>query len=128
MHLYRKYTYSCTTVHIAYLTMFLSANIGPDTIIVEKGNSVMLICGYIITILNITWNITTPLSDLYVMQENYSNNNSDYKLYSNGSIEIYHRFLVEKSYIVVQCSVDNQHWSINQTFYLWEHDTFTEGK
>ena len=94
----------------------------------EKRNNVILTCGYAIATPNIIWNITTPLSDLYVMQENYSNNNSDYKLYSNGSIEIYHQFLVEKSYIVVQCSVDNKHWSINKTFYLWEHDTFTEGK
>ena len=107
--------------------MFLSVNTVSDTIVVEKRSNAILICSHTIATPDIMWTITTPLSGLYVMQENYSNNNSDYKLYSSGRIEIYNQFLVEKSYIVVQCLADNQYWSINKTFYLWEYDTFTEG-
>ena len=94
-----------------------------DIIIMKNRSNVILTCGHPTKSLNvnINWNITTPLSGPYVMQENYTN--SDYKLYSNGSIKIYYQFLLEKSYIVVKCSLQK---SRNKTYYLWEHATFTK--
>jgi len=100
-----------------------------DPIILQQTNNIMLTCGvqYAYPIPNIKWNITTPLSATgpYIMQENF-NNNSGYKLHSNGSIEVYHRFLLEKGYIIVKCSASNIHGSGKKTFNLWDHKTFTE--
>ena len=111
---------------MSYLIIFLSVNTGPDEIIImDERNIIILTCAYPTATLNVNWNITTPLSGLYVIQENH-NNNSDYKLHGNGSIEIYHQFLFEKDFIVVKCSANNPYWSITKTFHLWEHETFTE--
>ena len=98
-----------------------------DIIIIEKSINFILTCGYPIETSNIKWNIITPLSGNYDMKKDYNINNKDYRLHSNGTIEIYYRFLVEKSYIVVKCSANNQYWSINKTFHLWEHEAFTKG-
>ena len=109
-------------------TYFLLVNTcyDQDVIIMKNRSNIILTCGHSIesSNINIKWNITTPLSGLYVMQE--SHNNLDYKLYSNGSMKIYYQFLLENSYIVINCSANSLHKSRNKTFYLWEHATFTK--
>ena len=93
----------------------------------KSKNNIILTCCYSIATSNITWDIVTPLSGIYVEQENHNNNDSsDYTLYSNGSIGIYYQFLFEKSYIVVKCSSDYFHKQKNKTFYLWEHGIYTK--
>lgn len=102
-------------------------NTDPDhnTVIMEQRNNLMLTCGvqYAYPSPDITWNITTPLSGYYDM---YNPNSSlNYKLHSNGSIEIYHQFLFEEGYITVTCSATNIYGNNKNTFYLWDHGRFT---
>jgi len=112
---------------VANPTMFVQEP-DHDTIVMKERSNIMLTCGvqYTYPIPIIKWNITTPLytNGLYIMQEKF-NNNSDYKLYSNGSIEIYHEFLFEVGHIIITCFTNNIHGSDNnKTFHLWEQETF----
>ena len=72
---------------------------------------------------NITWSISTDFSAMH----HNSNSNSNYRIYSNGSIEIYHRFLSEQEHIIALCSATNVHGSSKTEFHLWEHSVFTKG-
>ena len=92
----------------------------------EERRNILLNCSiYAYPTPNIQWNITTPMSGLYVMQN--SNGNTDYKLHNNGSIEIYHQFLAKVKHIIASCSATNVHGSGKKIFHLWVHKTFTKG-
>ena len=103
----------------------MNTDLEHNTIIVEQGNNVMLACGvqYAYPTPKIDWNITTPLSGIYVMQQN-NDGRLNYKLHTNGSIEIYRQCLLEKGYITVACSATNIYGSNKNTFQLWEHETY----
>lgn len=97
-----------------------------NTIVMEQRNHIMITCDvqYAYPTPIIEWNITTPLSGLFVMQN--ISGNSSYKLYSNRSIEIYYKFLLEEGYVIVTCSASNIYGLSKTTFHLWEHHTFKE--
>ena len=72
---------------------------------------------------DIVWSISTPFSAMH----HNSHSNSNYRIHSNGSIEIYHRFLSEEKHIIVSCSATNVHGSSKTEIHLWEYNVFTKG-
>ena len=91
----------------------------------DQSENIMLTCGvqYAYPTPKIIWNITTPFNAMYYN----SNNNSNYRIYTNGSIEIYHRFLFEEQHIIASCSAINVHGSSKTDFHLWERRVLTKG-
>ena len=91
----------------------------------DQSDNIMLTCGvqYAYPAPNIIWNITTPFNSVH----QNSNSNSNYRIHTNGSIEIYHRFLTEEQHIIASCSATNVHGSSKTDFHLCEHRVFTKG-
>ena len=88
----------------------------------DQSDNIMLTCGvqYAYPTPNIIWNITTPFNAMHQK----SNSNSNYRIHTNGSIEIYHRFLSEEEHIIASCSATNTHGSSKTEFHLWKHSVF----
>ena len=91
----------------------------------DQSDNIMLTCGvqYAYPTPNIIWNITTPFNAMHQK----SNSNSNYRIHTNGSIEIYHRFLSEEEHIIASCLATNVHGSSKTDFHLWERRVFTKG-
>ena len=91
----------------------------------DQSENIMLTCSvqYAYPTPNIIWNITTPFDTMHYN----SNSKSNYRIYTNGSIEIYHRFLSEEEHIIASCSATNVHGSSKTDFHLWECRVFTKG-
>ena len=91
--------------------------------IMKNPENIILTCGirYAYPVPNIEWNITTS-SGLSVMNQNFN-----YRYHSNGSIEIFHRFLSEVGHVITLCSATNIHGTGKITFHLWDHEIFTKG-
>ena len=96
--------------------------------IMETAENIMLTCDtqYAYPTPSIEWNITTS-SGFSVLKQN-SNEILNYEVHSNGSIEIFHRFLSEKKHIIALCSATNMHGHSETIFHLWEHSTFVKSK
>ena len=91
----------------------------------DQSDNIMLTCDvqYAYPTPNIIWNITT----LFNTMHQKSNSNSNYRIYTNGSIEIYHRFVSEEEHIITSCSATNTHGSSTTEFHLWKHSVFIKG-
>ena len=93
-----------------------------------KTDNVMLTCDvkYAYPTANITWNITTESSGVYHMVKENSNN-GNYVLLSNGSLEIYHRYVYEENHVTAVCSAANKYGSAQTVFSVWDPDYFSQG-
>ena len=74
---------------------------------------------------SIEWYVFTALSNGYTLIQE---NSSDYKLHSNGNIEIFHRSLFEIGYLTVMCSANNSYGSGQSRFQMWGYETFLKSK
>ena len=101
----------------------------PGTKIMDQNNDGMVLsCGikHAYPPPDIIWSMmTVPSEGFIVLHE--STNHSDYQLYRNGSIELYHHFLFEMGNITVMCSASNLYGSIKKKFYVWDKAAFEQG-
>jgi len=95
----------------------------------QDDNNVILLCDvdYAYPPPNISWSIMTDLSDGFIVLHENTSGSSDYEIHSDGSIELYRRFLYEEEYVVVMCSAFNLYGSASKKFVLWEKTAFEKG-
>ena len=123
-----KYTlYLCMCMMHLYVTAKPLIPTEFARIIMKERKNILLTCDvqYAYPLPIIEWYIMTPLSDEYTLIQN---NSTNYKLHSNGSIEMLHRFLFEMGHVKVKCLATNIHGYGNRYFDLWENEIFMRSK
>jgi len=95
----------------------------------QNDGDIILLCevDYAFPSPDISWSIMTDLSEGFTVIHENTTGSSDYELHSDGSIEVYYRFLFEEEYIVVMCSAFNLYGSAVKKFELWEKMAFEKG-
>ena len=76
---------------------------------------------------DIIWSIMTDLSEGFIVLHENTTSSSDYELHSDGTIEVYRRFLFEEGYVIVMCSAFNLYGYAIKKFILWERTEFEKG-
>ena len=93
----------------------------------QSTGNVMLTCvvNYSYPTAVLTWNIMTESSSVYdVVEENSTGN---YVLLSNGSLEVYRRFIYEEDHVTVKCLATNKYGSAKSVFSIWDDEYFSQG-
>jgi len=71
----------------------------------------------------ITWNIM--VNELYQVVE--KNSIGNYILHNNQSLEVYHRYILEKHHVTFMCLATNKYGSAQSVFDIWEYNQFYKG-
>lgn len=67
----------------------------------------------------------TESSKVYQKLERSSTGN--YIMHSNGSIEVYYRFILDSDHLIFMCSAANKYGSAENVFHLWDYEVFNQG-
>jgi len=73
----------------------------------------------------ITWNMMIESSKVY--QKLDRNSTGKYIMHSNGSIEVYYRFILESDHLKFMCLAANKYGSSENVFHLWDQQVFNQG-
>ena len=93
----------------------------------RENNNALLTCevSYAYPTPVITWRLLTDSSIVY--EEVHSNFSGKYILYNNGSLEGYHRYILESNHLIVICMAANIYGSSQKVFHLWNYEFFSKG-
>ena len=67
----------------------------------------------------------TESSNMY--QSVAESSTGQYTIHKNGSLEVFHNFILESDHLIFMCSTDNINGSLEQLFHLWDHSVFNQG-
>ena len=102
----------------------------PDAKIMDReDDEIVLSCGikHAYPPPDIIWSIMTDPSEGFIALNQNTTSSSDYQLHRNGSVILYHRFLLEMGNITVKCLASNLYGSAIKKINVWDKATFEQG-
>jgi len=102
----------------------------PDAKIMDtEDDEIVLSCGiqHAYPPPDIIWSIMTDPSEGFIALNENTTGSSDYQLHKNGSIILYHRFLLEMGNITLKCLASNLYGSAIKKINVWDKATFEQG-